>query len=284
MNHGDPIEVLFIDVDGTLHGADGIHPRVWPAVEAARRAGLALVLCTGRPGFGIAREYAGRLDPVGPHIFEAGACVADANGEVLRAEPLGPAYPELLSLAEAHGVVAEVFTADGRYVVAERTADVRAHEALLETTAELGDLRALSSPDLPPIIRVQWLLPEGVDHQPFFQRVEDDPTLELHIGRSPSVGHIVFTGVTRAGVSKASAARWVAERLGSPSDLSRAAMVGDGLNDLDLLQVVGRPMAMSNGEPEVIAAVEARGGLVMPPVDQGGAAVAIESALATRER
>ena len=82
--------MMFIDVDGTLHGRQGVHPEIWAAVEQAREAGLPLSLCTGRPGSGVARRYAARLAPNGPHIFEAGACVTTAEGEVVHAEPLGP--------------------------------------------------------------------------------------------------------------------------------------------------------------------------------------------------
>ncbi|MFN3200506.1 MAG: HAD-IIB family hydrolase [Bradymonadia bacterium] len=275
-----PAEILFIDVDGTIHGEGGIHPRVWGAVAQAQAAGLHLVLCTGRPSFGVARAYAGRLSPDGPHIFEAGACIADATGRVIHAEPLGPDYAEIIALAETHDVIAEVFTADGRYVVSRRSAEVQAHEALLETEAEVvADLRALDAPGAPPIIRVQWLLTESHPRDVFISYVNNTPALGLHLGRSPSVPHLLFTGVTRAGVSKASAARRVAERLGCATDLSTCAMVGDGLNDLELLDVVGMPMTLTNGEAEVIERVKARGGHVVPSVDEGGAAEAIALAL-----
>ena len=52
-------------------GASGIvHPKVWAAVERAQEAGIRLALCSGRAAFGVALEYARRLDPSGWHMFQ----------------------------------------------------------------------------------------------------------------------------------------------------------------------------------------------------------------------
>ena len=72
------IRLIGIDVDGTLVGTSGvIHPTVWAATEKARREGIHLVLCSGRPAFGLALDYARRLDPAGWHVFQNGASVID---------------------------------------------------------------------------------------------------------------------------------------------------------------------------------------------------------------
>lgn len=274
----DRVRMMFIDVDGTLHGRQGVHPEIWAAVAQAREAGLPLSLCTGRPGSGVARRYAARLAPNGPHIFEAGACVTTAEGEVVHAEPLGPLYPQLIEQARRHDVVAEIYTADGRYVVDQITQDVTDHEALLEISVErVPDLLALD-PAADQIVRVQWLIPEGPARAPMLDFIAATPGLDVHQGRSPSMPHIWFCGVTRAGVSKASAALRVAQHYGL-ADLSEAAMIGDGLNDLALLKVVGHPMTLAGAEPEVLDLVRQRGGPVLPSVDEGGAAVGIRAAL-----
>ncbi len=70
------IRLIGIDVDGTLVGTGGsIHPRVWEAVEHARGRGIHLALCSGRPAFGLALDYARRLEPTGWHIFQNGSSI-----------------------------------------------------------------------------------------------------------------------------------------------------------------------------------------------------------------
>ncbi|MEJ1962881.1 MAG: HAD hydrolase family protein [Gammaproteobacteria bacterium] len=58
------IKLIGIDVDGTLVGSSGIvPPEVWDAAERARVRGIQLVLCSGRPAFGVAFDYARRSMP-----------------------------------------------------------------------------------------------------------------------------------------------------------------------------------------------------------------------------
>ena len=70
------IRLICADLDGTLIGSHGVvHPAIWEAATHARAAGLRLAICSGRPAFGLAREYAERLDAEGWHIFQNGASV-----------------------------------------------------------------------------------------------------------------------------------------------------------------------------------------------------------------
>src|SRR5215471_284415 len=74
------IRLIGIDVDGTLVGSSGIvHPAVWTAADQARQEGIRLVLCSGRPAFGVALDYARRLDAAGWHVFQNGASVIDLH-------------------------------------------------------------------------------------------------------------------------------------------------------------------------------------------------------------
>jgi hydroxymethylpyrimidine pyrophosphatase-like HAD family hydrolase len=83
------IGLIGIDVDGTLVGSSGIVPEfVWEAAERARAAGIRLALCSGRPAFGTAREYARRLDAEGWHMFQNGASVVYLPTGDSRSTPL----------------------------------------------------------------------------------------------------------------------------------------------------------------------------------------------------
>jgi hydroxymethylpyrimidine pyrophosphatase-like HAD family hydrolase len=89
------VKLVFVDVDGTLVGKDGVPPCIWPRVEALRAKGVRLSLITGRPGRGETLGYARRLDPTGLHVFESGAVVL-----ALSQDPHGPRLKDV----EARGV------------------------------------------------------------------------------------------------------------------------------------------------------------------------------------
>ena len=68
------IRLILIDIDGTLIGEDAtIHPSTYPALERARKGGIHLGIATGRPGFGVALEFARVVSENDLHIFNSGA-------------------------------------------------------------------------------------------------------------------------------------------------------------------------------------------------------------------
>ena len=77
------IQLICIDVDGTLVGASGIvADEVWDAVDAALDRGQHLALSTARGAFAASWEMAKRLDPSGWHVFHAGgATVHTGTGD-----------------------------------------------------------------------------------------------------------------------------------------------------------------------------------------------------------
>lgn len=53
LSAGKPmVRLVFVDVDGTLVGREGVPPCVWPEVEALKALGVRFALVTGRPGRG----------------------------------------------------------------------------------------------------------------------------------------------------------------------------------------------------------------------------------------
>ena len=86
------VHLIGIDVDGTLVGAERRgEPRVWEAAEIARTKGIHLALCSGRPAFGVALEYARRLHPSGWHAFQNGASIVNLATKQSRSVALPPA-------------------------------------------------------------------------------------------------------------------------------------------------------------------------------------------------
>ncbi len=255
---GAPVDLVCLDVDGTLVGSAGVVPEaVWPAVERLRAAGVRLCVCSGRPGFGQARALAERLDPDGWHVFQNGASVVHLGSGASRSTPLpGGAADELADRARATGRLLEVYT-DLAYAVEAHSpaAGERAarHAALLGVPYEPRPVSALGG----PAVRAQWLTtaPEAA-----LIRAEPHAGLTVAASTSPVMPDTLFLNVTAEGVDKGAAVRAVAEAYGVP--LARVMMVGDGANDVSALRAVGWAVAMGNAEHEALEAAAYRVGHV----------------------
>src|SRR5262249_50749937 len=105
------IRLVGIDVDGTLVGAGGlIHPSVWDAARRAHQNGIRLTLCSGRPAFGLALEYARQLDASGWHVFQNGASVLDLGKGTSRSVAIPSAWiARLIGQARITGEALELY-------------------------------------------------------------------------------------------------------------------------------------------------------------------------------
>lgn len=258
------VELICIDVDGTLVGASGdVRPDVWAAAERVRARGVRLAVCSGRPAFGKAREYAERLDPQGWHIFQNGASLLNAaTGESLSEALPADAVATLVQRARTTGRLLEIYS-DADYAVEQDTDRVRRHAGLLGVPFRTRRLESLPG----RIVRAQWLLAH--DEAPAVL-AEPHPGLHVSPSLSPVMPDTTFISLTLPGVDKASALRALAGRYGVP--LERVMMVGDGANDLGILAIAGFAVAMGNAEPEVLEATSRHVG----HVDEGGLIEALE--------
>lgn len=264
------IRLIGIDVDGTLVGTGGlIHHRVWEAVARARERGIRLALCSGRPAFGLALEYARRLEPNGWHIFQNGASILNLPTGHSRSVAL-PAHwvKTLIEQARRTGEVLELY-GDTGYAVESTAPWAKQHAELLGLPYQPRSLDSLTQ----PVVRAQWLLsPErAVEFT-----AAPHPGLEVAQSTSPLMVDTQFVGLTQDGVTKGTAIRSIAAEYGVP--LQNVMYAGDAGNDLSALRIVGYPVAMGNADPEVRAAAKHTVGVV----DHGGLAEAIEMAIASQ--
>lgn len=262
-----PVRLVGIDVDGTLIGASGVvDARIWRAAERATAAGIHLALCSGRPAFGLAQEFAHRLDPDGWHLFQNGASIVHARTGESRSTPLPAGIVQrLVREARSGGRVVE-FYGDTDYVVERDTSWSREHAALLGVPFRVRPLESLDQ----PVVRAQWLL--GVEDAAAALAAAD-PEVDTAQSVSPQMPDARFIGITAQGVNKGSALRGIATSLGIA--LEEVMYVGDSGNDLSALRVVGHPVAMGNAEPEVRAVASH----VVRDVEHAGLAEALELAV-----
>jgi Cof subfamily protein (haloacid dehalogenase superfamily) len=264
------IGLIGIDVDGTLVGTGGlIHPRVWKAVADARERGIHLALCSGRPAFGLALEYARRLDPSGWHIFQNGASILNLASGHSRSVALPVHWVKtLIEQARRTGEVLELYSDTG-YVVESTAPWAKEHAQLLGLAYEPRPLDSITQ----PVVRAQWLLSR--ERAAEFTAIPH-PGLEVAQSTSPLMVDTQFVGLTHDGVTKGTAMSSIAAEYGVP--LQNVMYAGDAGNDLSALRIVGCPIAMGNADPVVKAVAKH----TVDIVDHGGLADAIEIAIASQ--
>jgi Cof subfamily protein (haloacid dehalogenase superfamily) len=262
-----PVRLIGVDVDGTLVGASGtVLPAVWEAAARVCAAGIHLALCSGRPAFGLALDYAKRLDPRGWHVFQNGASVLHLQSGRSLSTPIGrEPVRELIAAARRGHHVLELYS-DTEYVAESNTAWAREHAELLGLQFAPRPFESLQG----EVVRAQWLVSPD-EALKFVQSAP--PHVEVAQSSSPIMPYTRFIGMTHEGVSKGSAMRTLANAYGI--SLEQVMYVGDAGNDLSALQVVGVPVAMANADAAVLAAAKHIAG----DVEQGGLTAAFDLAL-----
>lgn len=233
--------VIFLDLDGTLIGPPGdVHPTAWRALDAARDAGIALCVCTGRPSGGLASRIARRLGPTLPHIFHGGAVIEGGDGSVIRAERMPPgALHAMIERSRRERLTLELYTTDAIWVDAVTPVHIR-HLSLLDVEGRVGDLAALV--ERADIVKAQWIVYDADLAHDLAENVA--PGCFAARGDSQAMSKARFVTVTRAGIDKGAAVRHVAGALGA--DPACCAAVGDSTGDLPMLEAVGRPFVTAD--------------------------------------
>jgi hydroxymethylpyrimidine pyrophosphatase-like HAD family hydrolase len=231
--------LVALDIDGTLVDPDNnFSPAVEAAVHAVLDAGAHVVLSTGR-GLTATRPLAERLALPKPYLV----C---SNGAVtVRLHP----EPELLDIVRFDpGPVLQLLL--------ERMPDV------LVAVEELGVGYRVNKPFPPGELTGQLVVEplEKLVADPATRVILREPSNEaerfldvidrvgLH-GVSYYIGYTAWLDIAPDGVSKATALEKITRRL----DVDRADVlaIGDGANDVEMLEWAGRGVAMGNASPAV---------------------------------
>jgi Cof subfamily protein (haloacid dehalogenase superfamily) len=246
-----------------------LRPRTLAAIGRARKAGIHVLVVTGRM-FRSAVVYARQAGIEEPLVCYQGAAVVEpASGEFLLHEPIPLELArEAIEVVEAEGFALNCYVDDELYV-AEETENVRAYAGFQSLpVTEVGDLLAWL--ERPPTKLVAVDDPAALDAL--------KPRLVAHFGErlfiAKSLPH--FLELASPAVSKGSGLAFLAEHLGFAAEHTVA--IGDGENDVELLQWAGFAVAVANADE----GLKAHADWVCPGVEEEGVAQVLEALLDSR--
>ena len=246
-------KLVALDIDGTLlkwvEGAGTTHeeitPAVYDAVHRALDAGTHVVLASGRSPHGMTR-VADLLDLHGGERDRMWV-VASNGAVVFRYPPMEVVHEETFDAGPAVQTILEHHP-NALVAVEERGVGYRVNRHFPdgELTGEMT-ITDVSDIVAGPVSRVIIRDPDATADD--FVRLGEK--LGLH-GTNYVVGWTAWLDLAPVGVSKASGLERVADELGlGPDD---ALAIGDGRNDIEMLQWVRRGVAMGQAIEEVRSA------------------------------
>jgi HAD superfamily hydrolase (TIGR01484 family) len=249
-------QVVALDIDGTLfsapHGSSVVDETITPGVQAAVArvvdAGVPVVLATGRSTFGMTHVIdlldLRRRDPHGQLLAVA------SNGSVVFSYP--PVEVLEAVTFDASDVVGRVLRQMPQVLVAVEEIGVGYRVNRHFPDGEIGGQITLQSIDelvAHPVTRVIIRDPEASEQD--FHRLAEEAGLH---DTSYFIGWTAWLDLAPLGVSKASGLQQVVDRLGV--DAADVLAIGDGRNDIEMLQWAGRGVAMGQASDDVQAAAD----------------------------
>ena len=264
-------KLVALDIDGTLlipdfeagMSAEQVTEPVYDAIHAAVNAGAHVVLSSGRAPL----SMAGVADRVGlTHAIERRdgerLYVVASNGSVVfRHAPMEVEHEVLFDATEAVHTVLEHVPA-AAVAVEEHGLGYRVNRPFPEGELD-GDMivTGVEGLDLHAVSRVIIRDPDSTS--------EDFVVLAKKLGLQGTnyfIGWTAWLDLAPEGISKATGLDYVCTQLGI--DRADVLAIGDGRNDIEMLQWAGHGVAMGQGPDVVKEAADE----VAPPVAEDGAA------------
>jgi Cof subfamily protein (haloacid dehalogenase superfamily) len=262
--------LLVIDLDGTLVNRNGdISDRDRQALAEAAARGVKVALSTGRI-VRACRRIIDLLSLDGYHIFYDGALVSDPhqNREVY-AQPIKKGVVRrAVEFSRKNDTYLELYSSENFFAERENWSDT-IHRRFFKVEPTFVDFNGIWERER--IIKAELVvhsLEEAAKAENF--RREFDGSLRFSIARAPAYPGIDFVNIIDPGVSKGEALKALVSFIDVP--MSEVIAIGDGLNDISLLEVAGKAVAMGNAFPEVKEVADH----ITLDVENSGVAAAVE--------
>ena len=269
----NPYEILVLDIDGTLVDKNGvISAEDRNALARVGDLGLPVSLSTGRVAqacLGIISQLS--LDSY--HIFSDGALVSNPNsGKEIYVQPIDKVIvKQAIEFAHLNRINLEFYSADHYFVERETWAsDIR--RDFYHTPPTVVDISKLWRKEriIKGVLTVRSP-EERAKAESLYLQFKD--SLSFSWTKTPAYPEVNFINVLAPEVSKGKALQALAPHLGI--SLAEVVAIGDGPNDISLLDSVGLAIAMSNAPDELKAVAD----YITLDVDHSGLAAAINKFL-----
>ncbi|MGQ9889086.1 MAG: HAD family hydrolase [Aggregatilineales bacterium] len=263
----DTIQLIAVDLDGTLlNSCHELTPRTEAALKAAMARGVQVVLATGKTRAS-ALSVIARLGLTTPGIFSQGLTVYNGDGTLRRQTTLDPAVARrVITFAEDRGFVVIAYAGE-RLLVRARTRQT----AILTDYGEpepqiIGPLQNIldsvpvnklvmtANGDVRRVRALRWQLSMQLDGAARLMQANVAQMLEL----------------LPPGASKGAALRALLRDL--RVDPQRVLAIGDGENDVEMVQLAGVGVAVGNADAHLKAVADH----VVATNDSDGVAEAVE--------
>jgi HAD superfamily hydrolase (TIGR01484 family) len=265
-------KLVALDIDGTIfaapHGSGVVEETITPGVlEAVARvvdAGVPVVLATGRSTFGMTHVI--DLLDLRRHDPDGRLHAVASNGSVVFTYPPVEVFEAVTF--DASAVVGRILEQMPQVLVAVEEIGVGYRVNGHFPEGEIGGQLTLQSVEelvAHPVTRVIIRDPEASEQD--FHRLATDAGLH---DISYFIGWTAWLDLAPLGVSKASGLEQVTRRLGV--DAADVLAIGDGRNDIEMLQWAGRGVAMGQASDDVLAVADH----VTAPVTEDGVARELE--------
>jgi len=266
-------KMLVVDIDGTLADRNGDVADIdIKAIKEALGRGVKVSLSTGRT-IRAAKEIIDKLGLDGYQILFDGALVAEMGRNIeLYSRPLKPEMVKrAVEFSRKNDIYLELYSSVSLFTERENWSD-KMERMFFHLDPQITDFNGIWGRER--IIKAELLVHDENERRKYgLFKKEFEGCFRFSIARSPGFPGLDFINVVDPGVSKGEALKKLANFLGVVT--SEIIAIGDGLNDIPLLEAVGLPVAMGNAFPEVkqIAAYTTL------DVDNGGVAAVIKKFL-----
>lgn len=263
----ETIKLIAVDLDGTLlNSQHAMTERTEKALRAAMDKGVIVIIATGKT-FSSARDVIARLKLTTPGVYLQGLAVYTGDGSVRHQQTLDPEIArQVITFCEDRGFTVVAYSGT-RILVRAVTSENRIlaekyHEPEPETVGPLQNvlnetpinkLVVMKVGDARKITALRWQLDKQLGNKARMTQALTD-----------------MLEILPKGASKGAALKVLLRELGVAA--ANVLAIGDGENDLEMIELAGIGVAMGNGAQKLRDAAD----FVTGSNDEDGVALAVE--------
>jgi Cof subfamily protein (haloacid dehalogenase superfamily) len=266
-------KLLVVDVDGTIVDGSGvISVEDKRSLDGVVAAGIMVSLSTGRV-IRACRKILDSLALGGHHIFFDGALVSDpTQNKEIYCQPIdGELVRQAVHFARSNDIYLELYTEEQFFAEKENWSD-DVHYKFFGVAPNIIDFNDIWLRER--IIKAEMVVRDSEERMKSdLLKAEFSGRLRFSIARSPAFPEIDFINIVDSGVSKGEALKNLVSFL--EISMKETIAIGDGLNDIPLLEAAGLAVAMGNAFPELKQVAD----YITLDVENSGVAAAIREFL-----